>query len=63
MEEEISWLKADNEQLNIKTRNLESKLEANKVFTFMIIHDLKHPTESIIETTKLLKTNLETQIN
>lgn len=27
-------------------------MEADKVFTFMVIHDLKHPTESILASLK-----------
>jgi len=27
---------------------LESQMKSNKVFTYMVIHDLKHPIESAI---------------
>ena len=27
---------------------LRARIENNKVFTYMVVHDLKHPTESII---------------
>ena len=36
-----------NEELELRVAKLESQLESNKAFTYMIIHDLKHPTESI----------------
>ena len=31
---------------------LKTRIENTKLFTFMIIHDLKHPTESLIATLK-----------
>jgi hypothetical protein len=34
--------------LEDEIRKLEAKLETNKVFTYMVIHDLKHPNESVV---------------
>lgn len=34
----------------------------NKVFIYMIIHDLKHPTECIVTSLKLMETQLEQMI-
>ena len=34
--------------LKDKIKELERLVEDNKVFTYMVIHDLKHPTESLI---------------
>jgi hypothetical protein len=36
------------EVLQVKISELERKIESNNVFTYMVIHDLKHPTESMI---------------
>jgi hypothetical protein len=36
------------EVLRNKISELERTIESNKVFTYMVIHDLKHPTESMI---------------
>ena len=33
-------------------QQLKNRVENTKLFTFMIIHDLKHPTESLIATLK-----------
>lgn len=38
-----------NTQLIDQVNKLKSQLETNKIFTFMIVHDLKHPTESLID--------------
>ena len=40
-------------------RQLEAKLEANKVFTYMVIHDLKHPNESVVSQLELFKIKIE----
>ncbi len=41
-------LKTEVSALQKKIGQLESQLESNKVFTFMVIHDLKHPTEAVV---------------
>jgi uncharacterized iron-regulated protein len=43
-----------NSALNWKIKKLESRLESTKVFQSMIIHDLKHPTDSLIDSLEYL---------
>jgi hypothetical protein len=38
-----------NIQLIDQINKLKAQIETNKIFTFMIVHDLKHPTESLID--------------
>ncbi len=37
---------------------LQEKLKRHKVFTYMIVHDIKHPTESLIKILDYLQTAL-----
>ena len=48
----IIGLKKENEAL-------KAELATNKLFTYMIIHDLKHPTEALKETIKTHTRKLE----
>ena len=41
--------------MNEVIKALEAKIETNKLFTYMVIHDLKHPTESLIDCLEILK--------
>jgi hypothetical protein len=41
--------------LEYQVEQLVAKIEANKVFTFMVIHDLKHPNESVVSQLEVLK--------
>lgn len=41
-----------------KNNALEERLRMNKVFIYMIIHDLKHPTECIVTSLKHMETKL-----
>lgn len=45
-----------NQQNEIK--ELEGLIKMNKVFTYMVIHDLKHPTEATISTLKDIEEKL-----
>jgi hypothetical protein len=36
-------------ELEGRVKTLEGKLKMNKIFIYMIIHDLKHPTEAVIQ--------------
>ncbi len=38
---------------------LQEKLKRHKVFTYMIVHDIKHPTESLIKILDYLQTALQ----
>jgi hypothetical protein len=40
-----------NENIELKDhiKRLQTQIETSKIFTFMVIHDLKHPTESLQE--------------
>jgi hypothetical protein len=40
--------------LQRKVVTLKNKNDSAKVFTYMVIHDLKHPTESLIESVKVI---------
>lgn len=44
--------------LEYQVEQLVAKIEANKVFTFMVIHDLKHPNESVVSQLEVLKTKI-----
>lgn len=35
--------------LKTHIKQLQNQIETSKIFTYMVIHDLKHPTESLIE--------------
>ena len=41
--------------MNEMIKRLETKIETNKLFTYMVIHDLKHPTDSLIDCLGTLK--------
>ena len=45
-------------QQHLEIQQLKKRIENTKLFTFMIIHDLKHPTESLIESLKQVKQQL-----
>lgn len=53
MEEEIRNLKAE-------VKRLKAANERNKIFTYMVIHDVKHPTESMVAQLQQQKAKLET---
>ena len=44
--------------MNEMIKALENKIETNKMFTYMVIHDLKHPTESLIDCLEILKNSI-----
>lgn len=48
--------------LETRCLHLEKKLEINKIFIYMIIHDLKHPTEAVESTLKLVYKNINQQV-
>jgi hypothetical protein len=41
-------LQQENQKLKQTTNDLKSQIASSKIFTYMIIHDLKHPTELVI---------------
>ncbi len=45
-----------------KNKSLEERLRTNKVFIYMIIHDLKHPTECINASLNHLETELNSML-
>jgi hypothetical protein len=45
--------------LEYEVKKLEAKLEANKVFTYMVIHDLKHPNESVVSQLEVFKIKIQ----
>jgi hypothetical protein len=49
-------------ELQAKIAKLEGQLEANKVFTYMVIHDLKHPTEAVISQLDIFKDKINSGI-
>lgn len=55
-------LKTEVSTLQKKIGQLESQLEANKVFTFMVIHDLKHPTEAVVAQLETFNEKLQVAI-
>jgi len=38
----------ENQELKKMVETLKSQIQTNKIFLYMVIHDLKHPTESMI---------------
>lgn len=48
----------EKKQLLQKIEEAEARIEQNKIFTYMVIHDLKHPTESLINSLDLVKTQI-----
>jgi hypothetical protein len=48
--------------MNKKNNALEERLRMNKVFIYMIIHDLKHPTECIVTSLKHMDAKLVSMI-
>ena len=48
-----------NVQLIDQINKLKSQIETNKIFTYMIIHDLKHPTESLIDSLQFVMGSLK----
>ena len=44
--------------MNEIIKRLETKIETNKLFTYMVIHDLKHPTDSLIDCLETLKLSI-----
>ncbi len=38
---------------------LQEKLKRHKVFTYMIVHDIKHPTESLIKILEYVQAALQ----
>lgn len=49
--------------LEKKNKSIENRLKMNKIFTFMVIHDLKHPTEAIIDSLKNLDEEISQNIS
>jgi hypothetical protein len=49
--------------MNKKNNALEERLRMNKVFIYMIIHDLKHPTECIVTSLKHMDAKLVSMIS
>jgi len=49
--------------LEAKNKLLEDRLRMNKVFTYMVIHDLKHPTEAVIQSLKMVDSQVANQIH
>ena len=45
--------------LQKKVVKLKNKTASAKVFTYMVIHDLKHPTESLIDSVKIVFNQLQ----
>jgi hypothetical protein len=46
-------------ELELKNSALEEQVRMNKVFLYMVIHDLKHPTECIVSSLKQMYSDLE----
>jgi hypothetical protein len=50
--------KSKESALREQIKEVMSKSESQKILTFMIVHDLKHPTEALISMVKTIKTHL-----
>ena len=55
---ESACCSAVRKELDSVIKQLRSKLENNKMFTYMVVHDLKHPTESLIDFLLTLKAQM-----
>ena len=48
----------DPEELQAMVTTLQNQIKTNKIFLYMVIHDLKHPTDSMISQLSHLQTEL-----
>ncbi len=58
LEDERTEFQKKIDVLEKKNYALEERMRLNKVFIYMIIHDLKHPTECIVTSLKHMETKL-----
>ena len=44
-----------NDEFQARNKQLENQIKSNKIFLYMVIHDLKHPTEAALSLLGTLK--------